>query len=344
MTEIVSPDRVIIRAYEPGLLIDFRKPPAQSDAETMRVAFAGGEGLEGLAEADLRRETGRLLAALAITDSEEDFADSLRAFTGETELDAQLIAALQLLGQPVPPGATLDRLRLLLRLSGSLTRPPHHPVRLRCHIPGEAMTLEPNATHYGYVLSGPLEFRAAGRSIPLASRSYFSVASEGELRGEGQCVSITCYDYRGMTLIGAELEPWGRLNYIDGCTDTLLISPLRRGEPCLNALYFPPHTRQTRHLHPSIRCGVVTGGEGVCESVHGTLPLRAGDIFFLPPETVHGFNTEAATDRRRAALSVLAFHPDSDFGPTDDDHPMINRTYFRFLHRLRPLARAAGNK
>jgi hypothetical protein len=25
-------------------------------------------------------------------------------------------------------------------------------------------------------------------------------------------------------------------------------------------------------------------------------------------------------------LQVIAFHPDSDFGPTDEDHPMLNRT------------------
>jgi hypothetical protein len=25
-------------------------------------------------------------------------------------------------------------------------------------------------------------------------------------------------------------------------------------------------------------------------------------------------------------LRVIAYHPDSDFGPTHEDHPMINRT------------------
>jgi hypothetical protein len=25
-------------------------------------------------------------------------------------------------------------------------------------------------------------------------------------------------------------------------------------------------------------------------------------------------------------LDVFAFHPDSDFGPAADDHPMVNRT------------------
>ena len=25
-------------------------------------------------------------------------------------------------------------------------------------------------------------------------------------------------------------------------------------------------------------------------------------------------------------MDVIAYHPDSDFGPQDEDHPMINRT------------------
>ena len=27
------------------------------------------------------------------------------------------------------------------------------------------------------------------------------------------------------------------------------------------------------------------------------------------------------------SMDVIAFHPDSDFGPQDDNHPMINRSY-----------------
>jgi len=26
-------------------------------------------------------------------------------------------------------------------------------------------------------------------------------------------------------------------------------------------------------------------------------------------------------------MDIIAYHPDSDFGPTDIDHPMLNRTY-----------------
>ena len=34
----------------------------------------------------------------------------------------------------------------------------------------------------------------------------------------------------------------------------------------------------------------------------------------------HCFRTEDS------GMCVIAYHPDSDFGPTDDEHPMINRT------------------
>jgi hypothetical protein len=29
------------------------------------------------------------------------------------------------------------------------------------------------------------------------------------------------------------------------------------------------------------------------------------------------------------SLDILAWHPDSDFGLTDEDHPMLNRTLLR---------------
>jgi hypothetical protein len=31
----------------------------------------------------------------------------------------------------------------------------------------------------------------------------------------------------------------------------------------------------------------------------------------------------------KSSLDVIAFHPDSDWGPTDGTHPMLNRTYLR---------------
>ena len=120
------------------------------------------------------------------------------------------------------------------------------------------------------------------------------------------------------------LEVMGRLRYIDGCTDSLLVPPIRLGDPCLNLLHFPKNTDQTMHTHPSDRIGMILSGQGVCvtqdsesETVTQLLP---GMLFCIHAGGRHKFRTEDNTMR------VLAYHPDSDFGPTDQDHPMINRT------------------
>jgi len=65
---------------------------------------------------------------------------------------------------------------------------------------------------------------------------------------------------------GGPLEATGRLRYVDGCSDTLLVCPPRLGEPCLNHLHIPPHTQQSEHFHPSLRIGVIARGAGVCHT------------------------------------------------------------------------------
>lgn len=142
--------------------------------------------------------------------------------------------------------------------------------------------------------------------------------------------------YRAMTQIGGPVEEKGRLKYIDGCTDSLLISPVKKGDPCFNHLHFPPNITQTAHTHPSHRIGVVIRGEGECVTPFGVLPLVEGCIFVIKEYTgtemrtgLDGKQYEAGThkfDTKDSNLDVIAFHPDSDFGPEDEFHPMINRT------------------
>jgi hypothetical protein len=47
----------------------------------------------------------------------------------------------------------------------------------------------------------------------------------------------------------------------------------------------------------------------------------------IPTGSVHSFYT------RETPLDVIAWHPDSDFGPTDENHPMRNRTILGKAHR-----------
>lgn len=53
----------------------------------------------------------------------------------------------------------------------------------------------------------------------------------------------------------------------------------------------------------------------------GVVPLEPGKIFRIHAEGRHKFRTLCGSD-----MVVIAYHPDSDYGPTDETHPMINRT------------------
>jgi hypothetical protein len=148
---------------------------------------------------------------------------------------------------------------------------------------------------------------------------YFAVPGELHVQ-QGTGIVVTRLGYHGFFHLGGPIEPVGRLRYIDGCTDSLLIAPVLRGDPCLNLLHLPPGTRQTPHTHPSVRIGLVVRGAGRCVTPAGSVALVPGLAFIIRASALHCFHTQDEP------LVVLAYHPDSDFGPTHDDHPMINRT------------------
>lgn len=134
---------------------------------------------------------------------------------------------------------------------------------------------------------------------------------------------VTHRGYRGLFLLSGPIEKVGRLRYIDGCSDSLVIPPPVQGDPCLNHLHIPANVHQTRHVHPSVRIGIVARGAGRCLVGSDVVPLTPGLVFVLAPEVSHCFHTDAEP------LDVVVYHPDTDTGPTDEDHPMRNRTLFR---------------
>ena len=171
-----------------------------------------------------------------------------------------------------------------------------------------------------FVSFDTIRLRAENIDIVLQPGMAFSINSPFELTGEGLVTGFSCPLYQSFFQLVGPVLSRGLLSYIDGCSDTLMIPPVKLGFPCLNHLHFPPHTVQTFHTHPSFRAGVVYKGSGVARFVESEYPLKEGDIFFLPANLIHAFRSDDDS------LDVVAFHPDSDFGPTDTDHPMINRT------------------
>lgn len=185
---------------------------------------------------------------------------------------------------------------------------------------GSGCAFAAEATHFGFVQAGSGQLHGAAGRFPLQSGMYFALPGLGSVQGDCCGLVVSLYGASGLFQLGGPVEERGRLHYIDGCSDTLLLSPVVRGDACLNLLVIPPQTCQTAHTHPSLRAGIIAAGHGLCRLNSRDVPLQPGDLFVIDPETLHSFHTEGES------LTVIAFHPDSDFGPHRDDHPMVNRT------------------
>lgn len=191
------------------------------------------------------------------------------------------------------------------------------------------------STLYGFS-DGYTTLAVNGTEIRLQPKEYVCYPM-GEyslsLVAKGTFFGVLRLGFSGQFIIG-EVEKRGRLCYIDGCSDSLLVYPPRQGDPSLNSLHFPPAINQSFHTHPSIRMGYVADGEGYAcfgydpakmyhadRSIHE--PLKKGSAFLLSEQELHRFKTDDS------GMTVIAFHPDGDWGPTDQNHTMLNRTYIK---------------
>lgn len=203
------------------------------------------------------------------------------------------------------------------------------PYPSRMHIVGDSYEEQDlRSSSYGYLISGSAELKTDTISAVLKRGSYFCVPGRYEICAHGLIAIVQRYGYLGQYVIGMT-ESVGRLSYIDGCSDSLLVYPPRKGDPCFNFLHFPRGISQTQHTHPTIRFGIVAKGKGkafrvpTAGSSGWEKDLTEGCVFLLPSQEQHSFRT-TETDTE---MDVVAFHPDSDWGPTDAAHPMRNRTY-----------------
>ena len=189
-----------------------------------------------------------------------------------------------------------------------------------------ALEIAGEGTHYVIAYAGTSTLERSKTTFPLAAGMFACVPGSFVVNGsgaKGAGLVITHHGYDGVFHLGGPIEAKGRLRYIDGCTDSLLVSPPVLGDPCLNHLHIPAGTTQTKHVHPSVRVGMIVGGEGICITPDGEHSLRPGLAFMIAADVLHSFCT------RGSSLDVVVYHPDSDTGPTHEDHPMLNRTVIR---------------
>jgi hypothetical protein len=184
-------------------------------------------------------------------------------------------------------------------------------------------------TCYGYVISGAISTIAKNSNVrDISHGQYFCLTGRKLIINVDQHTNVAVfirYGFKGQNLVGGPIEESGRLMYIDGCSDSLLIYPPRLGDPSLNHLHFPRGINQSFHIHPSIRLGIVVNGQGIADVKDqgniDVVPLETGNVFVLLEREEHRFRT------LDVEMDVLAFHPDGDWGPTDHNHTMLNRTY-----------------
>lgn len=179
---------------------------------------------------------------------------------------------------------------------------------------------------FGFVQAGAATIvdPESDRSLHVDEGMFFSTANGARIafREPSRVVVVQALGFLGMNICGGPIEAKGRLKYIDRCSDSLLIAPPLLGDPCLNHLHFPVEIDQTEHTHPSTRAGLIARGRGRCITPAGDYTLFPGRLFYIPRNGHHRFATDATT-----TMDVIAYHPDSDFGPTHEEHPMVNRTW-----------------
>lgn len=175
-------------------------------------------------------------------------------------------------------------------------------------------------TFWGFVYEGSTFLESPANTYTLETGQYFSIC-DGIVLSGGRGLVVDSIGYKGLNHIGGPIESSGRLKYLNNSTDTLLISPARKGEPCLNVLYFPPNTDQLLHYHPSARIGMLAWGNGTYLNTLGSFELQAGQMFFTRPNECHKFQTGP-----KEPMTLVIYHPDSLVGPTDEHHAMLDGT------------------
>ena len=100
-----------------------------------------------------------------------------------------------------------------------------------------SLELGAESSHFGFVHCGRTMLSCGSGSFELSSGMYFSVPGAATVKGAGVGFVASCIGLRGLFQMGGPIEEKGRLQYIDGCSDTLLIAPATMGDPRLNLLH-----------------------------------------------------------------------------------------------------------
>lgn len=187
----------------------------------------------------------------------------------------------------------------------------------------QTRTLKVNySTIYGYAF-GEGRILIGDKEYFIKNQNYFSFPVRDEkvvISTPSLIFTVVRLGFLGQQVVGLA-ENIGRLSHIDGSSNTLLVYPPRSGNPSLNFLYLPLNIEQDFHSFPTLRMGCVVNGKGYATLKGEEKELSPGSIFCLEPQELHRFRTE------NSDMRIIAYQPDSDWGPADENHTTLNKTY-----------------
>lgn len=186
-----------------------------------------------------------------------------------------------------------------------------------------AKQLGAGLVHFGVVQTGRATLKRNRQELLIPSEHYFRTSGPSNISGGlGLLISMATAQERSLKI--GEIPQRGYLEYKPGGRMAAICPPDVRGDPNLNMLEMDPTIRdQDDHFHPSVRVNIVITGSVTCFT-HNAPPreLFPGDVIVLHPKQHHRF---VAGDQ---GMRFVAFHPDSNYGPTRDDNPMLNNTFY----------------
>lgn len=190
----------------------------------------------------------------------------------------------------------------------------------------EVVHNNPNDLYSYTVYNGEHEIKVSARdSCWIIDLEENTVETASGVLVRSKTLAVVIYGYKPFGRV-TEINDWTTLPYVNGCSTTQLLPPIRKGDPTLQLLRIPPYTsEQAHHIHSTARIVFVLSGSG--HSVIGAkggqkiIPLIEGAVLVLDKMVPHHFKTG------EEALVVLPLHVYSSTGKDEYDHPMMNGTH-----------------
>lgn len=173
----------------------------------------------------------------------------------------------------------------------------------------------------GYV-DQETQIRVGNVRLFLTGGMYFRAPSVEVVHGAGILMQKTGFD--AQTLIGGPDDGRGRLRWINGVRYSLLVPPMKSGDPCLELISFPRNHFGSLITFAFPFIAVVRDGEGEIQTEDRNYRVEWGNQISIPPNYPHRYVTTP-----RAPLQLVVFQTVTGESFDDGRNPLVEATIYK---------------